>query len=87
MKDITVIKRDGKSEKFNPEKVQQVVLASGISPLDSEEIVEQITSWVESLGQNTVSSLKIRDRLFEELEKTDMKASGLFAWHQNRKNQ
>jgi len=85
MNEIFVIKRNGDKQVFDPEKVQRVVIASGISPLDSEEIVENIVSWLESRGKNIVSSMEIGDKLFQELEKVDKNASGVFAWHQTRK--
>jgi transcriptional regulator NrdR family protein len=86
MKEIFVIKRNGDKQVFDAEKIQRVALASGISPLDSEEIVESIISWLENRASSNVSSLEIRDKLFKELERVDKNASGLFAWHQNRKN-
>lgn len=85
MKEIFVIKRSGDKQGFDPEKIQRVAFASGVSPLESEEIVENILSWLENSGKNTVSSKELADKLFEELERVDRHAAGVFAWHQTRK--
>ena len=86
MKEIFVIKRNGDKQAFDPDKILNACIASGVSPIDADELAEAINLWVESLRRDTVSSLEIRDRLFIELEKRDKNASGIFAWHQNRKN-
>lgn len=84
--DVEVIKRDGTKQFYEPDKIARVAQASGLSPIDAEELTEAINLWIESRGSNTVKSLEIRDRVFSELERRDKAASGLFAWYQSLKS-
>lgn len=81
-----VIKRDGKEEPFDAEKVSKVVQAAGLRPVEASELSEKISQWIEGLDRKTLTSIEIRDKVFKELEKIDKYASGLFAWYQNLKD-
>lgn len=83
---VTIIKRDGKPEDFDIEKIARVAQASGLRPVDAEELSKTVADWVESLGKKSITSIEIRDKVFEELEKKDKYASGLFAWYQTTKD-
>lgn len=85
-KKIMVIKRNGEMEVFDPEKIVRVVTAAGLRPIDAAGLAEKITDWAEKQGAGGISAIQIRDRVFNELEKMDKYASGLFAWYQNLKD-
>ena len=85
-KEIKVIKRNGQVEPFEQEKIARVAQAAGLRPIDADEVAKKIAEWVDSTGLSEISSIKIRDKVFEELEKVDKYASGLYAWYQNIKD-
>lgn len=84
--DIKIIKRDGRSEIFDPDKIIKVVTASGLRPVDAEELAKKISEWVRGLNRVSITSIEIRDQVFKELAKMDQYASGLYAWYQNLKD-
>ena len=85
-RDINVVKRNGSKEPFDAEKIARVVQAAGLRPVDASELSEKIATWVENQGTPEISSIKIRDQVFKELETVDKYASGLYAWYQNLKD-
>jgi len=83
---INVVKRDGAKEPYLEDKVTRVAQAAGLRPIDADQLAKKITEWVDGTGLSEVTSLQIRDKVFEELEKMDKYASGLYAWYQNIKD-
>lgn len=83
--EIKVVKRDGTIEAYDADKIVRVVSAAGLRPVDAAGLSDKITSWLET-KKGQVTSIDIRDKVFEELEKVDKYASGLFAWYQNLKD-
>jgi len=86
MFELKVIKRDGTIEPYDAGKIMRVVAAAGLRPVEASELSDKITSWLETKKNGEVTSIDIRDKVFEELEKVDKYASGLFAWYQNLKD-
>lgn len=80
-----VIKRDGSKEPFDPEKIDRVVVAAGLTPDQATELVERINVWVKDKNVNEISSLDLRDKVIEELKHTDTYASNMFEWYQKTK--
>ena len=85
VKKIKVLKRDGSTEEFSPAKIIRVVQAAGLKPEQARDLSEKITQWIKGLKQNSVSSLKIRDKVLEELRKVNEYAAGLFEWYEKSK--
>lgn len=84
--EITVIKRDGSEEPFDMEKIARVAQAAGLRPIDAEEVSKNVADWIEERGSAKIKSTEIRDKVFQELEKIDSYASGLYAWYQSTKD-
>jgi len=84
--EITVIKRDGSEENYDMEKIARVAQAAGLRPIDAEEVSKNVTDWIEERGASKIKSTEIRDKVFQELEKIDSYASGLYAWYQSTKD-
>ena len=80
-----VIKRDGSSEKFSIINVAKVVQATGLTPEQAKSIAEKIASWVESTNEPTLTSIKIRDKVIQELEKINTNAADLYKWYEQSK--
>lgn len=86
-KEVTIIKRNGAKELFDPEKITRVVQAAGLRPVDAAELTDKVVAWIEKQSKRQFTSIEIRDKVFKEIEKIDKYASGLFAWYQNLKDQ
>jgi transcriptional regulator NrdR family protein len=82
---IQVIKRNGSKELFDPEKIDRVVVAAGLSPDKATTLVKNISDWVTNQKSGEISSLLLRDKVIEELEKSDEYAANMFAWYQKTK--
>ncbi len=83
MTGMKVIKRDGSTEDFKPEKIARVVKAAGLDEQDSENLAQKVLMAFE--GQE-VSSLEIRDHVLDELENTDKYAADMYRWYQETKD-
>lgn len=83
---LMIIKRNGAKEPFDAEKISRVAQAAGLRPIDASELADRIDRWAKNLKENEITSIKVRDRVFKEIEKVDKYASGLFAWYQNLKD-
>jgi transcriptional regulator NrdR family protein len=86
-KKIKVIKRDGNLEDFNQDNVATVVKAAGLNDADAKTLAAKINTWLMSLNETSVSSLKIRDRVQEELKLVNENAANLYAWYQTTKEE
>jgi transcriptional repressor NrdR len=78
-----VIKRDGRREPFNREKILNGVRKAcekrPISIDALEKLVERVESWVLEQGRKEISSLEIGEKVMEELRKLDEVAYVRFA--------
>jgi transcriptional regulator NrdR family protein len=84
--DLQIIKRDGRVEDFDTEKIKKVVKAAGLSDVEADELSERISKWAHTLNREEVSSLEVRDKVIEELQELDEFAANLFAWYQKTKD-
>jgi len=82
---ISVLKRDGSSEPFQPEKIVRVLLAAGLEEAKSQGLADQLAAWAAGLGQPQITSLQIRDQVQAELDVTNPYIAGLFRWYQKTK--
>ncbi len=85
MSDIQVIKRNGTTEVFTAEKIARVTQAAGLEPDQAEKLASDITGWVKSLPDKTVTSLQIRDRVIEGLKHVDLMAANMYQWYDQTK--
>lgn len=83
--EIQVIKRDGRVEAFQPEKIARVVKAAGLTDHQAQDLAKKVATWVKSLKKEKVTTLRIRDKVIEELEKVDEHAYNLYVWYQETK--
>jgi transcriptional regulator NrdR family protein len=82
---MKIIKRDNTLEDFSTDNITRVVKAAGLKDNDAEALAKRVTDWVMSLGKDSVLSTDIRDKVQEELKKTNEDASNLYAWYQTTK--
>ena len=83
--DTQVVKRDGSKEAFDPEKIDRVAVAAGLTPDQSTELVNHIGEWLKNQNVPSISSLTLRDKVIEELTKVDSYAANMFTWYQKTK--
>jgi len=84
--DLTVIKRDGSTEPFDPEKIARVVLVAGLEPEQATRLSELVQNWAASLNRPLVTSLEIRDEVVRQLRLINDYVAGLFVWYQKTKD-
>lgn len=83
---VRVIKRDGKIEDFDPGKIERVAKAAGLKPEDAKKVAQNVNQWVtNNIFDHTISSLKIRDKVVEELKQVSSYAAGLYTWYEKTK--
>ena len=83
---IKVIKRDGSTEYFSSDKIVKVVKAAGLEEEQAKALAENVNKWVIDLKKESISSLEIRDKVLEELEKVNKSVADLFRWYQKTKD-
>ena len=84
-KNIKVIKRDGTTEEYSEEKVKRVVKAAGLSDEQVVEFTEEISTWIMTLTDTSLTSLQIRDMILEKLPKINPSAADLYKWYESTK--
>lgn len=85
-KKYRVIKRDGKIEDFDQGKIERVAKAAGLKPDDAKRVAQNVAQWVtNNTFDHTISSLKIRDKVVEELQRVNSYAAGLYTWYEKTK--
>ncbi|MBL7158860.1 hypothetical protein ISS85_00070 [Candidatus Microgenomates bacterium] len=85
-KKIKVLKRDGSTENFNPEKIVRVATAAGLKSDQAQALSVKVNQWINDLDQEIVSSLKIRDKVLKELKKVNDYAANLYEWYDKNKS-
>lgn len=71
---IQVRKKDGSLEDFNREKVYNSLLAAGLTPVDADEVADQIQVWVGESDQ-IISTAEIRERSIDLMKTKDVAAA------------
>lgn len=82
---LQVIKRDGSIEDYNEAKITRVAIAAGLNPDQAQTLTSAINEWIRENTFSKFSSLKIRDKVFEELKKANAGAANLFSWYEKTK--
>ena len=80
-----VIKRDGSTESFSPEKIVRVLLAAGLEEDKAKALAAHVAAWAASLDKPQITSLQIRDQVQTELDQINPYIAGLFRWYQKTK--
>lgn len=87
---IVVIKRDGATEHFQPDKIVRVVKAAGLTPKQSQMLATKVAKWaiewVKIKRQTKITTLEIRAKVIEELHQVNQYAANLFTWYQKTKD-
>ncbi|OGK25286.1 hypothetical protein A3A46_03730 [Candidatus Roizmanbacteria bacterium RIFCSPLOWO2_01_FULL_37_13] len=82
---LQVIKRDGSIEDYNEAKITRVVIAAGLNPDQAQTLASAIAKWIKKNTLTKLSSLKLRDKVLEELKKANKDAANLFSWYEKTK--
>lgn len=83
--DISILKRDGSTESFQPEKIVRVLLAAGLEEDSTQAIADHVAAWAAGLNEPQITSLQIRDQVQAELDQVNSYIAGLFRWYQKTK--
>jgi transcriptional regulator NrdR family protein len=83
---IDVIKRDGTKESFDVEKIGRVVQAAGLTTDQGITLAKAVASLIQGKKVDEVTSLEIRNLVYEELKKVNTYAADLFAWYEKTKD-
>lgn len=74
-------------EEYKETKITRVVVAAGLSESQAKSLTSAITKWLNEEAFSKLPSLKLRDKVIEELKKINKDAFNLFSWYQNTKEQ
>lgn len=83
---IKVKKRDGSLEDFDQMKIARVVTAAGLTHEEGQQLAAKITDWARTYANSAITSLQIRDKVIEELQKLNPNAASLFTWYERTKD-
>ena len=83
---ITITKRDGKKEAYDPNKIIQVAEAAGLDTHLAVQLAQAISDWLSGLKKSHVSSLDLRDRIQKDLHRLSPHVSDLYRWYQKTKD-
>ncbi|MFC1711380.1 ATP cone domain-containing protein [Patescibacteria group bacterium] len=78
-------KRDKTQEDFDRKKINQVVIAAGLSNSEADLVSENVEAWVNSLNEDLITSLQVKDKVLEELKKVNSYVASLFDWYEKTK--
>lgn len=82
---ISVIKRDGKKERYNPDKIIQVAEAAGLEVEKAVKLAQSINEWVSGLKKTKITSLELRDQVQKFLRGLNPRVADLYQWYQKTK--
>ena len=82
---LTVIKRDGTKDTYNPEKIKSVLTAAGLESPDTDNLISNINNWISNQNRE-ITTLEIRDQVINQLEQINPYVAGLFKWYQKTKD-
>lgn len=83
---MQVIKRDGSIEEYSEAKIAKVIIAAGLEPNQVQKITFVISESLKKMNLSKLSSLKIKDKVIEELKKVNQDAANLFFWYEKTKD-
>jgi transcriptional regulator NrdR family protein len=85
--DTKFIKRNGSVELYDENKIIRVLIAAGLNANQAENLAKGITSWIKKTNELQINSLQIRNKVIEELEKTNKYVANFFQWYEKNKDQ
>lgn len=83
---IHIIKRDGTLEDFDANKISRVVQAAGLDAVQADRLAQEISGQLTNSGDQTISSLTIRDLVIKKLHHLNENAANLFTWYEKTKD-
>lgn len=83
---LEVIKKDGRLEDFDPDKIARVVTAAGLKPEEGFALALNVDRWAKSQGKTQITTLEIRNKVIEELKKTNEQTANFFMWYEKGKD-
>lgn len=84
--DIQVIKNDGSKENFDKSKIESVVTAAGLEIEQAKTFANNISNWVESKKQDSITSQEIRTKVYEDLKSVDEYTANFYHWYKKTEN-
>lgn len=84
--EILITKRDGRTEKFDPDKIKRVVMAAGLNEADAASLSQDVATWLKQNTDGMISTLRIRDQVLSRLRGLDSYAAGLYEWYEKTKD-
>ena len=84
---IKIKKRDGSLEDFDQTKIARVVIAAGLTHEQGQRLAAEITNWAQTNSNSSITSLQIRDKVIEELQKLNPNAADLYTWYEKTKDE
>jgi len=86
MAQTIITKRDGAEENFDKNKIRKVLIAAGLQPTQSEQLANNVEEWLTTNNFEKINSLKLRDKILEELQKVDQIVANLYQWYESTKD-
>lgn len=81
--DINVLKKDGRLQPFDHNKIAAGLIKSGMTLENAESVAVKVEEWVQTTAQNgIVNSMDIRNKVLELLQVTDPKIAESFGSYQ-----
>ncbi len=84
--DKKVLKRDGSTEAYEEAKVVRVVQAAGLPDEQAKALAAQVSTWIRTVPDASVSSLLIRDKVLSLLLTADANVADFYRWYEKTKD-
>ncbi|OGM11031.1 hypothetical protein A2Z22_04170 [Candidatus Woesebacteria bacterium RBG_16_34_12] len=79
---VTVVKRNGGIEDYDPEKIIRVVKAAGLNDEESQKLVSAVNTALEEKNRSQITSVQIRDIIIVEIQKINKEIADKFIWYE-----
>lgn len=79
---LIVIKRDGREEPFDQDKLTRVLIAAWLEGKDAKKIASAIKKELEKQNIQKISSLRIRDLVLLMLKEKHPTAYNFYRWYE-----
>ncbi|OGM20118.1 hypothetical protein A2714_00970 [Candidatus Woesebacteria bacterium RIFCSPHIGHO2_01_FULL_38_9] len=83
---IKVVKRNGKVEDYNQEKIVRVLKVSGLTEDEAKKLASSVTTWLNESKKDKVTSLQIRDKVVVEIQKVNKVAADKYISYERYKD-
>lgn len=85
MNKVSIIKRNGKKEKYDPEKIRRVLTVANFPNEKMDILLDAVSDWVQAQNKSELSSLVLRDQIQRLLNKYHKPTADLYEWYQKTK--